>query len=82
MNHHYPNPDEKHVTISYTIDAFMSVKLILSDFQGRIRSTIIDEIKQPGNYQVTFPINNLPAGQYTYTLYKGSDNSSNTLIIN
>jgi len=81
MKHCYPNPDKKHITVSYTIDTFMSVKLILTDFEGRVHSTIIDEIKQPGNYQVTFPINNLPAGQYFYTLHKGSVHVSNTVII-
>ncbi|MCB0505512.1 MAG: DUF1501 domain-containing protein [Cyclobacteriaceae bacterium] len=77
----YPNPAKDRVTFSYRVNAFTSVRLVLTDLQGKIRSTIVDEIKQPGEHQVTFPVNNLPAGQYIYRLIAGPINVSDKLTI-
>ncbi len=77
----YPNPAKDQVTFTYHINAHTSVRLVLSDIQGRYSSTIVDEIKQPGEHQVTFPINNLPAGQYIYNFQAGPIKESNKLTI-
>jgi uncharacterized protein (DUF1501 family) len=77
----YPNPAREQVTFSYKVNAYTSVKLILTDLQGRVQSTIVDEIKKPGDHQVTFSVKNLPAGQYIYQLHAGPIKISNKLIV-
>jgi len=77
----YPNPAKDLVTFSYRINAFTSVKLELTDLQGRVQKTIVDEIKQPGEYEVTISVSSLPAGQYVYKLAAGPIEDSYKLII-
>jgi len=77
----YPNPAKDQVTFTYNVNAFTSVKLELTDLQGRVQKIIIDEIKQPGNYEVTISVAGLPAGQYIYKLKAGPIQASNKLTI-
>jgi hypothetical protein len=65
----------------YNINAFTAVKLIVTDLNGKVFSTVVDEIKQPGEHQITVPVSNLPAGQYIYNLSAGPINVSNKLTI-
>lgn len=81
MKQCYPNPARDQVTFTYRVNGFTSVKLILTDIQGRNQSTIVDEIKQPGEHQVVYPIKNLAPGQYIYSLHAGPIKVSNKLII-
>ena len=77
----YPNPAKDQVTFSYNVNAFTSVKLELTDMQGKVQKTIVDEIKKPGEYEVTISVSNLPPGQYVYKLNAGPIQSSNKLTI-
>jgi uncharacterized protein (DUF1501 family) len=81
MNPCYPNPARDKVTFTYKVNSFTSVKLVLTDIQGRVQSTIVDEIKQPGEHKVTISVNNLPPGQYIYRLQAGPINVSEKLTI-
>jgi len=81
MKHCYPNPARDRVTFTYRVNGFTSVKLILTDLQGRVQTTIVDEIKQPGEHQVVYPVNNLAPGQYIYSLFAGPVRVSNKLTI-
>jgi len=81
MNPCYPNPATDRVTFSYTINAFTSVKLELTDLNGRVQRVLVDEIKQPGNHELTVPVHNLAPGQYIYRLHAGPINVSNKLTI-
>ena len=77
----YPNPAKDHVTFTYRINAFTAVKLVLTDMNGRIVSTLVDEMQQPGEHKVEFPVNNLPQGQYIYSLHAGPVKVSDKLVI-
>lgn len=77
----YPNPAKEQVTFNYKINSFTSVKLVLTDMFGRYSNIIVDEIKRPGEYQVTLPVNNLPAGQYIYNFQAGPIKESKKLTI-
>ncbi len=81
MKQCYPNPAKDQVTFTYRVNAFTSVKLVLSDLFGRHSSTIVDEIKQSGEHQVVFPVHNLPAGQYIYSFQAGPIKESKKLTI-
>ena len=77
----YPNPARDRVTFSYNVNAYTSVRLTLTDLQGRVQSTLVDEIKQPGNHEISYSVRNLPAGQYIYQLHAGPVKLSNKLTV-
>ena len=80
----YPNPFNPVTTIEYTLPAIVNsekskgfipsgvegelVQLKIYDLLGREVTTLVNEIKKPGVYQVTFNANNLSSGIYYYQL--------------
>ena len=63
-----PNPFKSHTTIFYSLSAESKVILNLYDISGRLVNTLIDEYKNPGNYQLTLNTKNLSAGVYFLSL--------------
>ncbi|MEN8192102.1 MAG: T9SS type A sorting domain-containing protein, partial [Bacteroidota bacterium] len=69
----YPNPFNPTTTIKYTIpnvaSSFSSsVKLMVYDILGKEITTLVNENKQPGDYEITFNANTLSSGIYYYQL--------------
>jgi len=63
-----PNPFCSHTAIRYSLSVESKVSLNLYDISGRLVKTLVDEHKNPGNYQVTFSTKNLSAGIYFLSL--------------
>ena len=76
----YPNPFNPETVISYQLSAVSFVKLKVFDLLGREITTLVDEEKPAGTYEVKFNANNLSSGIYFYTLITiaGRDNSVQT----
>ena len=70
----YPNPFNPETTISYKLQAASHVSLKVYDVLGREVATLVNEYKQPGNYNSQFSILNssFPSGVYFYRLQAGS----------
>ena len=73
LSQNYPNPFNPTTAISYQLPAFSRVKLIVYDLLGREITTLVNEEKSPGNYEVKFNSEtrrgeSLPSGVYFYTL--------------
>jgi len=47
-----PNPFNKNTSITFTISKKGQLKLKVYDISGRMVSTITEEIKEPGKYQI------------------------------
>ena len=77
----YPNPFNPITTISYQIakSGFVSVKVY--DVLGKEVSTLVNEIKNPGEYSVNFNANNLPSGIYFYLLTMGNAVDTKKMIL-
>lgn len=69
----YPNPFNPITTISYQLPVISKVVLKVYDILGKEVATLVDEIKQPGKYNVTFNGSNLSSGVYFYTLNAGNN---------
>lgn len=71
----YPNPFNPSTVISYKIQNAGPVILRVYDLFGREVETLVNEYKQPGNYEVTFNTSHassslsMTSGIYFYTLY-------------
>lgn len=68
----YPNPFNPSTTIKYSIPSSEFVTLKVYDILGNEVSTLVNEEKPAGNYEVNFNALNLPSGAYFYRLQTGS----------
>ncbi len=64
----YPNPYNPSTTISFSIKEMGNTKITVYDALGRKITELVNEVKQPGSYNVTFDGSNLPSGIYFYTM--------------
>ncbi|MFZ6033884.1 MULTISPECIES: T9SS type A sorting domain-containing protein [Melioribacter] len=64
----YPNPFNPTTVISYSIPNDSKVTLKVFDILGREVTTLVNEVKPAGTYQVNFNGNNLSSGIYIYSL--------------
>ena len=76
LSQNYPNPFNPTTKIKYAIPNvgtynYPLVQLKIYDVLGREVTTLINEIKRPGEYEVEFNANNLPTGVYFYQLKAG-----------
>lgn len=69
----YPNPFNPETTISYKLSAVSDVDLKIYDVLGKEVSTLVNEVQQPGVYNVKFTNNSsLSTGIYFYRLQAGN----------
>jgi hypothetical protein len=87
----YPNPFNPVTNISYQIPNSGHVTLKIYDVLGNEITTLVDEVKQPGTYNVKFTIHQftenaglsslLSTGVYFYRLQSGSNFSVKKMVI-
>ena len=58
-----------------------NVKLTVYDILGNEITTLVDELKQPGTYEVEFNGVNLPSGIYFYKLNAGEFSDTKKMIL-
>jgi hypothetical protein len=71
LNFNYPNPFNPTTTISYAIPKTSLTKLIIYDILGREITKLVNEVKNPGIYSVTFNATSYASGVYFYRLESG-----------
>lgn len=64
----YPNPFNPSTHIKYSIPNTTDVKLEVFNLIGEKISTLVNEVKQPGTYDVTFSAGNMSSGVYFYKI--------------
>jgi hypothetical protein len=69
----YPNPFNPTTTIQFTIPAgtYGRTSLRVYDLLGCEVATVVNEVKQPGRYQVSWDASNVASGVYFYRLTAG-----------
>lgn len=77
----YPNPFNPTTNIEYRIANREFVSLKVFDVLGREVATLVDEVKQPGNYSITFDAPHLSSGIYVYQLSAGSQMQSRKMML-
>ncbi|HEY7752045.1 MAG TPA: YCF48-related protein [Ignavibacteriaceae bacterium] len=68
----YPNPFNPTTNIGFRISDFGFVSLTIYDVLGREVAALVNEEKQPGNYETVFDASGHSAGIYFYRLKAGS----------
>jgi hypothetical protein len=68
LEQNYPNPFNPTTKIEFSVPTSSQVSLKVYDLLGREVSTLVNEYKIAGNYEVVFNASNLPSGMYIYRL--------------
>lgn len=77
----YPNPFNPTTTIKYSIIEKGYVSLKVYDILGNLISTLVDDIKGTGFYEVKFDGDMLPSGVYFYKLSVNNFTSINKMLL-
>lgn len=77
----YPNPFNPSTTIKYTIpnDNFVQIKIY--DLKGSEVSTLVNEFKKAGYYQIQLNATMLSSGMYFYKMTTDNFNSTKKMIL-
>jgi subtilisin-like proprotein convertase family protein len=67
----YPNPFNPSTHIKYAVPKQLLVRIIVYDILGREVTTLVNELKQAGNYTVDFDGSRYSSGVYFYRLEAG-----------
>lgn len=68
----YPNPFNPITSIRYSIPKSSYVELKIYDILGKELNVLVNEVKTPGNYEVSFDGSTLSSGVYYYRLKAGN----------
>jgi hypothetical protein len=67
----YPNPFNPKTKIKFSLSNHGEVKLTIFNILGKEITTLIDEFKSAGQYEIEFDASTLPSGVYIYKLKSG-----------
>lgn len=87
LDQNYPNPFNPITKIKYSISAAANsgsltpVQLKIYDILGNEISTLVNEEKASGRYEVEFNASNLPSGVYIYKLQAGKFSESKKMVL-
>jgi hypothetical protein len=68
LSQNYPNPFNPVTSIKFSVPKQSHVKLIVYDLLGREVATLVNEIRNPGYYEVPFDAVNFASGVYFYRM--------------
>jgi hypothetical protein len=77
----YPNPFNPSTTIEYRVAQQSEVTLKVYDMLGREVSVLVNEVKSPGYYKVTFDASHLASGIYFYSLRSGNSMTQKKMML-
>ena len=81
LSQNYPNPFNPSTHFTIKIADFGLVQLKVFDVMGREAAVIVNEMLQPGTYEVEFDAAKLPSGTYFYRITAGKYTESKKMIL-
>lgn len=81
LSSNYPNPFNPSTIINFAVKDAGLVSIKVFDILGAEISTLVNEIKEAGEYVVEFNANNLPSGVYIYTMQVNEFVSSKKMLL-
>jgi hypothetical protein len=81
LGDNYPNPFNPSTRISYSIPQESFVSLKIYDNIGREIATLVNDVKDEGNYSVDFKADGIAAGVYYYKLVVGNQSQVKRMIL-
>jgi Secretion system C-terminal sorting domain len=81
LSQNYPNPFNPDTKIEYKITNAGFVSLKVYEILGRVAAILVNEVKQPGNYEVQFDGDKFPSGIYFYRLNAGNYSEIKKMVL-
>ncbi len=81
LEQNYPNPFNPDTKIKYSIPQTEQVTLKVYDVLGSEVAVLVNEVKEPGNYTVSFNGNKLSSGIYIYKIVSGTYTAIKKMIL-
>ncbi len=81
LGQNYPNPFNPSTVIKYQLPKPEWVTLKVFDILGQLVVTLMDEVKQPGEYTTVWDAQGMPSGVYFYRLTAGSFTDTKKLLL-
>jgi photosystem II stability/assembly factor-like uncharacterized protein len=81
LDQNYPNPFNPTTTIKYSIAEQTQVSLKIYDILGNEITTLVNEVKQAGIYNIEYDASSLSSGVYFYELAAGQFISAKKMVI-
>jgi hypothetical protein len=81
LEQNYPNPFNPTTEIRFQISEVSRVTLKVFDVLGREVATLVDEVKQPGTYEVQWNAAGVASGVYLYTLTAANFRQTKKLVL-
>ncbi|MBS4036051.1 MAG: PQQ-binding-like beta-propeller repeat protein [Ignavibacterium sp.] len=77
----YPNPFNFLTKIEYSVENPDWIKLNVYNFLGEFITTLVDEYKSRGMYNINFNAENLASGIYFYTIISGTNFETKKMVL-
>jgi len=81
LSQNYPNPFNPTTTIKYSLPSDGFIKLSVFNAIGEEVSTLVNEFKSAGNYEIHFDAEDLTSGIYFYRLKVDNSNLTRKMIL-
>jgi hypothetical protein len=81
LEQNYPNPWNPTTTIRYQVPVNIMVTIKVFDVLGKEVSTLVNEVKPAGNYEVILNGHNLASGIYYYQMKSGNFIDTKKIIL-
>jgi hypothetical protein len=81
LSQNFPNPFNPSTRINYFLPKEIFVIVKVYDFLGREVTTLVNETRSTGSYDLVFDASNLPSGTYFYTLRTDNYSSTKKMIL-
>ncbi len=81
LSQNFPNPFNPSTKINYSVPQISFVTLKVYDILGKEVSTLVNEEKTIGNYEINFDANNLSSGVYFYRMQAGEFSETKKFIL-
>ena len=81
LSQNYPNPFNPETKIYYKISESCKVSIKVYNILGKEVSTLMNENKDPGTYNISFNGNGLSSGIYFYRLQAGSYSETRKMVL-
>lgn len=81
LEQNYPNPFNPTTKISYQIPVQSAVQIDVFNSIGEKVAALVNEVKEPGYYEVEFNAENLSSGIYMYKIQSGKYTATKKMIL-
>ena len=71
LSQNYPNPFNPLTIINYQLTSANFTTIKIYNLLGQEVAQLVNELKQPGTYEVTWDASNMPSGMYFYRMVSG-----------